>query len=515
MCLDDPAQLEFESNLEFEDLARRFEPRLTAPMGSPALYNEGVIHRRGFLLSGLLATRLKAQQPILAPDIDSLHQAIRDAKPGATIIMEDRVWANAEIRLEAEGTAGNPITLRAQTPGRVVLTGTSRLRISGRHLVVDGLLFRDGGVEGDVIAFRSSSTRLASHTRLTRCAVIDYNPPDASRDSKWVSLYGFRNRVDRCYFAGKTNLGATLVVWLPASGEPNHHWIEYNHFGRRPLLGVNGAETIRVGDSATSLQSSMTVVECNYFERCNGEIEIISSKSCENTYRWNTFSECEGTLTLRHGNRCVVEGNTFLGGGRPQTGGVRIIGEDHRVINNYFEGLTGAGNRASIAVLNGIPDSPLNGYFQVNRALVAHNTVVQCARPLAIGVNDGARSMAPLNCLVANNLFSGDRSPLVELIDSRAQIEWVGNLFHGAPVGLAGMEPLLLPLELGGHGYWQPAEGSVAQGAAASQLAEVRQDLLGRDRTHPADIGCIQLQDGPLRRGRLGVAETGPGWLER
>jgi poly(beta-D-mannuronate) lyase len=82
-------------------------------------------------------------------------------------------------------------------------------------------------------------------------------------------------------------------------------------------------------------------VERNLFEECNGETEIISSKSCGNTYRYNTFRKCQGTLTLRHGNRCLVEGNFFFGEGVSSTGGIRVIGEDHRMQNNYLTGLKG------------------------------------------------------------------------------------------------------------------------------------------------------------------------------
>ena len=78
-----------------------------------------------------------------------------------------------------------------------------------------------------------------------------------------------------------------------------------------------------------STNLSRTVVENNLFEQCNGDVEIVSNKSGENVYRHNTFVECVGALTLRHGKGCVVEGNYFLGHLAPQTGGVRIIGEDH------------------------------------------------------------------------------------------------------------------------------------------------------------------------------------------
>ena len=103
----------------------------------------------------------------------------------------------------------------------------------------------------------------------------------------------------------------------------------------------------------------------NYFEHCNGETEIISNKSGENIFQYNTFFESEGTLTLRHGNRATVRGNFFFGNDKPNTGGVRIIGEDHKVYNNYFDGLRGTGNRSTITLMNGVSDSPLNRYFQV------------------------------------------------------------------------------------------------------------------------------------------------------
>src|SRR5882757_798665 len=49
------------------------------------------------------------------------------AKPGDTLVMQDGVWQDADILFSANGTLANPITLRAQTLGRVFLSGLSRL----------------------------------------------------------------------------------------------------------------------------------------------------------------------------------------------------------------------------------------------------------------------------------------------------------------------------------------------------------------------------------------------------
>src|SRR5205085_6289094 len=164
------------------------------------------------------------------------------------------------------------------------------------------------------------------------------------------------------------------------SNAPNYHVISRNYFGPRPVLTAasNGGETIRVGTSDESFHLSRSTVEDNFFERCNGDVEIISSKSLENIYRRNTFYECEGALTLRHGNGSVVEGNYFFGNHKTNTGGVRIIGEDHKVYNNYFQDLAGTASRSPLSIMQGLENSPLNGYFQVRNATVVFNTFVNC-----------------------------------------------------------------------------------------------------------------------------------------
>jgi len=359
------------------------------------------------------------------------------AKPGDALVMAEGVWRDADIIFRGRSEPGMPITLRARTPGKTILSGRSRLRIAGEHLVVSGLLFRDGWPKNAVIEFRADSKAQASNCRLTDCAITDYNPPAdeaAAEGSKWVSLYGLSNRVDHCYFAGKKDLGTTLVVWV--GDLPNGHRIDQNHFGPRPPLGRNGGETIRVGTSDVSMSESATLVEGNYFAGCDGEIEVISNKSCGNAYRHNTFVACAGTLTLRHGNRCSVEGNWFFGNGKKGSGGVRIIGEDHRISNNYLAGLEGDGPRSAISFQMGIPHSPLHGYFQVKRAKVASNTIIDCKSPLAIGVADGDSSnlLAIVGCEIVNNLIVCRKGlPPIALMDPRSQIHWAGNLVSAAP----------------------------------------------------------------------------------
>jgi poly(beta-D-mannuronate) lyase len=265
--------------------------------------------------------------------------------------------------------------------------------------------------------------------------------------------------------------------------------------------------------------NSRTVVEENYFYRCNGEGEIISNKSCENVYRANTFVECEGALTLRHGNRCTVEGNFFLGNKARLTGGVRVIGEDLEVVNNYFSDLGGDGYRAALTFMEGIRDSEPGGYFQVKRALVAFNTFVGSRQTFNFGYGAGRdrQTMPPKDCVLANNLVFGGRSPLVTVHDPAITVTFEGNVMYGAELGVPpgpGIRQLDPKLEKGPDGLWRPGLGSPVLDAAEGRYASVDDDMDGQPREAPADVGADERSDRPVRRAPLTARDVGPSWMD-
>ncbi len=424
----------------------------------------------------------------LVRSVDAFHGAVETAQPGDTITLANGVWRDVHLAFDADGVEGDTITVKAETPGQVILTGTSRLRIGGKYLKVEGLWFHRGALEGGhVIAFRINQNRAAHHSRLTNCAITEYNPPNWLTGYKWVSLYGAHNRVDHNYFAGKTHDGATLVVWLedPPDHQPNYHRVDHNHFGPRPPLGKNGGETIRIGTSHRSMQDSRTVVEYNLFERTDGEHEIISNKSGENIYRHNTFLESQGALTMRHGNRAVVEHNFFLGNGRSGTGGVRVIGEDHLVQHNYFAGLQGDSSRAALPIMNGVPDSPLNRYFQVKNAHIANNTFVDTRVTILYGMGmDSEKSLPPQGVsFVDNVVYTDSPAPVVFAMTPPESITWRGNVFYGSdpgiplPEGIQWEDPKLLS---GEDGLWRPdPAGPAADKGATLESRPLTPDDVG------------------------------------
>jgi poly(beta-D-mannuronate) lyase len=446
-----------------------------------------------------------------------ISTAMSSIHPGDTVTMANGTWTNQHIIFQCNGTALLPIVLHSQGGyGSVILNGTSTLRIAGNYLVVDGLRFEGGySASGDVIEFRNSSSGIESaYSRLTNSAVIDYNPSNDSTDYKWVSLYGNHNRVDHCYMAGKTHAGTTCVVWRPTTAA-NYHQIDHNYFGPRPVLGYNGAETIRIGTSDQSLSSSFTVVEYNYFYQCNGEIETVSNKSCDNIYRYNTFVECQGTLTLRHGNRCRVEGNFFLANHAANSGGIRIIGEDHVVVNNYIASTDGNSMKSTLTIMDGVLNSPLDGYFQVKRAVVAFNTLVDNREPFNLGSKGSGATLPPLDCTIADNIVYSTTSPLITQSDSTINTTWQGNIFYGAtlgispaPAGIINTDPKFAAT--GSDGLRHILASSPAINAAVGSYPTVVLDMDGQTRDYLKDIGADEYSTATVTIRPLTSSDVGP-----
>ena len=279
-----------------------------------------------------------------------------------------------------------------------------------------------------MITFRVEEDALAHHCTVSNTVIENFNQPLRDTKDHWVEFWGRHNRMENCYLAGKSNEGPTVRVDIKGRESiNNYHQIVNNHFGPRPRKGGPRGETIQIGDSYTSMSPCYTNVSDNLFERCNGEVEVISSKTNFNEFRNNVFYKSEGSLVTRHGNYCTIDGNYFIGDGNENVGGVRLINTGHTVTNNYFYNLKGKAFRSPLAVMNGIPKSPLNRYNQVTDVVVAYNSWINCESPLQFGVGTNIsqaevlppseiRSARPIRTTVANNILyneKGDPTPVV------------------------------------------------------------------------------------------------------
>jgi poly(beta-D-mannuronate) lyase len=194
------------------------------------------------------------------------------------------------------------------------------------------------------------------------------------------------------------------------------------------------------------MQTANCLVEENLFFQCDGETECISNKSCGNIYRGNTFQQVQGTLTLRHGNDCIVEDNVFLGEKRSQTGGIRVIGEGHVVRNNALFDLEGDGFRSAITILRGLPKSPLNGYFPVVRAVISGNRIENCKHSLVIGYHDeDDATVPPRDCeFTGNVIVAREGQAAVSVLSALEGATWKDNVVSGSLEGIEAQEGLAI-----------------------------------------------------------------------
>ena len=364
-------------------------------------------------------TKMESQNSIKVANQEELKAAINNAVAGDEIILANGVWKDIQIKFFGKGTQEAPIVLRAETSGKVSIEGVSDIKIGGTYLEVRGLYFKNGYTPSKtVIDFHIDSSSIANHCKVSDCVIEDFTQLNRNRDDHWVEFWGRHNQLDQCYIAGKSNQGPTIIVILEGNEQiNNYHQIVNNHFGPRPRKGGPHGETIQLGDSGTSMSPSYSTVANNLFERCDGEVEIISNKSNNNSFRSNIFYKCEGSLVLRHGNYCIIDGNSFIGDDKSEfMGGIRVINTGHWITNNYFYKIKGKEFRSALAVMNGVPKSPQNRYNQVTDVVIAYNTFVDCITPwqFSVGANMDKKQVLPLQeirsarperTIVANNVI--------------------------------------------------------------------------------------------------------------
>jgi len=437
---------------------------------------------------------------IFIEDQESFEEAVKSIKPGDTITLANGVWEDFEILFSGQGEKDNPIRLTAETSGGVFLTGQSNLRLAGEYLEVSGLVFKDGYTPTkEVISFRQNKENLAHNSRVTEVVIDNYNQPERYEVDFWVMMYGKNNRFDHNHLVGKRNKGVTMAVRMNTEeSRENYHRIDHNYFGPRQILGSNGGETLRIGTSHYSRMDSYTTVENNYFDRCDGELEIISSKSGQNKILNNTFFESRGTLTMRHGNDTLVEGNVFFGNGVDHTGGIRVINARQTVRNNYMEGLKGTRFGGALVVMNGVPNGPINRYDPVIGALIENNTLVNSDNVQLGAGSDEERSGPPSDSRFESNLiFNDDGRDVFTVYDDMSGIDFKGNVLGSmAPPDFAsGFSREAVELTRAKNGLMYPQSG-VSEGASRD-LAVTTKDMTGVS-WYPKTEPIVPFQSGKI-----------------
>ena len=392
-------------------------------------------------------------------NVTQLKEALNTILPGDSIIVASGNYNIGSLKISRSGTNIRPIVIKSESLHGARITGKTALTLSYQNFVTyEGF---DFDLEPVSTIFKMEG---CSFIRITRNK-FRMQKLTETQSSKWITIGDIwenaicnsrHNRIDHNLFEGKYDAGAWLVIDGSHGSVPDiskHDRIDHNIFRNNTPRVANEKETIRIGVSDLSMLSSYTIIERNLFENCDGDPEIVSIKSCNNIVRNNTFRRCLGTLSLRHGNNSIVEGNYFFGEGKTAMydgnligcGGIRVYGMNHSIINNYFEGLTGSKWDAAFTLTNGDvtnTSSSLSSHFLPENIIFAFNTLVNNVSDIEIGFdNNGKYRRAPKNCKIDNNIVVANQNPIIKSFSSTslAGVSFNNNIMYSTGTSTLGL----------------------------------------------------------------------------
>ena len=407
---------------------------------------------------------------------------------GTTLCLADGTYSGFEMNFGGQGTADAKITIAAEHPGQAIIdSGSVQIYMSGQHVVLQGFVIKDGDLNYNVLATRGNGQEPCHQCRITEMTITDMDGGlnDTEETRKWFEIYGSFNRFDHNWISGKTSRGALFIVdrtadedsFDEATFEKDYAQIDYNYFGERPPIGGyayassgdNEYEGIRIGLSTSHSGDSFSVVENNFFERIQGENEIISNKASNNTIRNNTIHESYGSIVNRHGHESTFANNFIFADDFPYSGGIRVSDDGHTITNNYIQGVrypsTEWNGGIVLAGGNGSGDMD-NGYQDVENVFVAHNTIIDSMN--SFNVMGGKESTNPDGVYFINNIIADAIGDVVKNADDMpTNPTFAGNYVYSltdADQSITGMTFVDVELVADADGIYRP-DGNVTLSA--------------------------------------------------
>ena len=438
----------------------------------------------------LIIPSLGISQNVNVSNAQELVAAYKKAKPGDVIFLEDGGYEGVMLLDKVNGKKSAPVTIKSVAWAKAKIH--SKIEIKGNFIQLEGLAFEANG----------SLELLGNSIKVSHCLWDD------SKSKKWLKVQVGSTAIEIAHntFQNKTyNLkypkGCQLLQ-IVVSNKNERHYIHHNLFKNIPEGSGNGFETLQLITHKNPFDpppgASNTVIEDNYFERANGEAEIISIKSNGNFIRRNIFNNCKGSLVLRHGDNNIVSENIFFGTDEPKSGGIRIQGSGHLVLNNYFQDMGAFG----IGMMDGTPDDL---YIRVSNVQLLFNTFINCQNTLQIGINHSKHpnGTPPINCIVEGNVFFFDRgkpgNTFIEYVkgDHPVAWEWNNNLCFGrSNARISGIRNENPQFKSSDNGMFSPSENTPSTKHISTDKTDyIEYDLLGKSRGKIKTLGALQFSN--------------------
>ena len=444
-------------------MIKRIALKSLAPISSPFLkWSPKIFSVFRFLLVGalvLLSVNRGLAKTYTVSNATEFN-ALPSLKAGDIVQMQSGTYGSLNKNIIStigsdDVAISNPIKIYAVKPGGVVVDAPSYLLFSGRGIIFAGVDFGSGcgqlSTNADIVRADYGSKYITfSHLRFTGCGSTN----SSGNDVHWIRLGGFNNTIEYCSFNERPENSSNATVWImPDISEggidlPRNHWIHHCYFGTRYAGTVNGFEAIRIGVGDVQTFDLRAVVEKNVFYHSiwrtdgtpAGEPEIISNKSKGNIIRNNTILESQGGICLRTGQYCTVEGNFIFGAGLYSGNsivmgnsnvlqrGIRVIGKNHIIRNNYVANVTGTLAAAALCVMSGESNyyegDPANSsaqtgyYLPADNAQIYNNTFINCAEMNLsfLAPESYAAPASPTGIKIYNNAWQGNGSASVAVV---------------------------------------------------------------------------------------------------
>jgi hypothetical protein len=409
------------------------------------------------------------------------------------------------------------IIIKAETAGGVIFSGNSRVFIGGNSVEFSGFQFINGDIGIETVLKVRGDDVIIKDINISGVICYKYLV---------VEIQSRRAHISYCNFENRPNYeDRNILSIIVDPSTPGYHIISHCSFKNFSVppgvpVGDAGVEPIRINEGGTIDGDfiSRSIVEYCYFTQCNGDREIISHKSRQNIYRYNTFENNPvSELTLRHGDEGIVYGNFFING----RGGVRAReGKDHFIYNNYFQNLT-----ESIFLQDFDSDLPED---RVRNVTILNNTFVKTG-PILLEETSGVLKVE--NTVIANNIFDQPLSQHFQ--DANGTETFIGNIASGT-LGIANPNDnskirIVNPdLELNTSGFYQLTTTSPAINASLSGYpaiptypglsidSELLLDIVKNTRPTTntlKDVGCSEFPQTNIVKPIATSSNTGPSYI--
>jgi len=315
-----------------------------------------------------------------------LKEVLVKIEPGDKIIIANGNYTNWNVNVTRSGTAQKPILIIAETAGKVIFSGSTTqtiFKFSSAYLQLNGITFKAcelnkaDGKTGMLVELNNTNNCLISNCTFEKNIVKTQFMPLLV-----IAGNGSNNKVENCIFIGNID-SQDIQVKITKDSCPQLTIITKNTFLDKQKVSWkngNGGECVQIGQDPVLLGkvSAKTTVSENRFIRCNGENEVISNKSSGNQYLKNYFESNDGELVMRGGHDCTIDGNIFEGG----TGGIRINGSGHIIINNKINNI-----KTAIRLMYGMAKGKeeIGFYIAASGCTIKNNTITNANTGILIG----------------------------------------------------------------------------------------------------------------------------------